>query len=374
MDIAKKFRDKSMEFMNKQSVEKKAKYFFLFMMILIIVYWVGKRPKNLSVNNDRRLRYLYQDFPPISTINTSNERHSYKFRDYYVKTAYNCCASGTYKHNYVSLQGLDTCIQQGARCLDFQVYSIDNRPVIAVSDDRDYNVKGSYNSIPFEKVMERIEQRAFSGSTCPCPGDPLVLHFRILTKNTSIMNTMAESISLNLKKRVLGKEYSFETNGNNIGSVDLEKLKGKVVIVVDKSFANPMETKLDEYVNLTSNSAFMRKLQYKDVKESPDIQELTEYNKKYMTICIPNISARPENPSPAFAHNCGCQFVAMCFQKMDDKMRYYTNFFNEEGSAFVLKPKELRYIPVTIKVPKSPPKEHSYAKRKLETDYYSFEY
>ena len=65
MDIAKKFRDKSMEFMNKQSVEKKAKFFFLFMMILIIVYWVGKRPKNLSVNNDRRLRYL-SGFPPIS--------------------------------------------------------------------------------------------------------------------------------------------------------------------------------------------------------------------------------------------------------------------------------------------------------------------
>ena len=190
------------------------------------------------------------------------------------------------------------------------------------------------------------------------------------------MDIMAESISSNLKnnKRTLGRDYSYETHGNNIGSVDLKELKGKVVIVVDKSYANPRQTKLDEYVNLTSNSAFMRTLRYDEVKYTPDMQELVDYNKKNMTMCIPNMSQRPENPSSALAHKYGCQFVAMSFQKDDAKMRYYTRFFNNEGSAFVLKPEELRYIPVTIKVPEQAPKEHSYAKREISTDYYSFNY
>lgn len=331
---------------------------------------------NLFVNNNRRLENLYPSFPLISSINTSHKRFGYKFRDYYVKTAYNCCASGTYKHNYVSLKALNTCIQQGARCLDFQIYSVDNRPVVAVSDNTDYNVKGSYNSIPFEKVTEQINRYAFSGSSCPCPEDPLVLHLRIMTNNTSIMDIMADSISHNFKnnKRILGKDYSYEAHGNNIGSVDLNDLKGKIVIVVDKSYANPRQTKFDEYVNLTSNSAFMRTLRYDEVKYTPDMQELVDYNKKNMTMCIPNLSQRPENPSPALAHKYGCQFVAMSFQKNDAKMQYYTKFFNDEGSAFVLKPKELRYIPVTIKIPDPPPKEHSYAEREITTDFYSFKY
>ena len=43
-----------------------------------------------------------------------------------------------------------------------------------------------------------------------------------------------------------------------------------------------------------------------------------------------------------------------------------------EGSAFALKPANLRYIPVTIDKPADPPESYSYATRTSSTDYYSF--
>lgn len=361
-----------MELMKRQSPKTMSKVISAIMIALIIIFWVGKMKRNLLSKNNRRLESIYTNLPPISSVNTSTERFSYKLRDYYVKTAYNCCASGSFKHDWVSIKALKTCIRQGARCLDFQIFSVNNLPVIAVSDDADYSVKGSYNSIPFSEAMAVISNDAFSGSTCPCHGDPLVLHFRIMTNNVSIMDKMTKDISNTLKKRVLGSENSYENHGNNIGTKQLKELRGKVVVVVDKSYANPTKTKLDEYVNLTSNSAFMRTLRYHDVKFTPDMQELINYNKKYMSMCIPDEGQHPDNPSSAIAHKCGCQFVAMSFQKWDDKMQYYNNFFNEEGSAFVLKPEVLRYIPVIIKRPPLPPKEYSYKERTIESDFYSF--
>ena len=349
-----------------------AKWIGVFMIVLIIFFWMGQMKRNLGRKNNNRLDRMYPDFPPISSFNTSNDRFSHNLRDYYVKTAYNCCASGNFMHDWVSLKALKTCIRQGARCLDFQIFSVDNRPVIAVSDNSDYNVKGSYNSIPFAKAMSVLSSHAFSAGTCPVHDDPLILHFRILTNNVSIMEQMTKDISSTLRNRVLGSENSYENRGENIGSKSLKELKGKVLIVVDKSYANPSKTKFDEYVNLTSNSVFMRTLRFHDVKFTPDMDELINYNKKNMTMCLPDTGHHPQNPSASVAHKYGCQYVAMSFQKMDDKMKYYNQIFNDEGSAFVLKPEVLRYIPVKIKVPPPPPKEHSYAERNIKTDFYSF--
>jgi hypothetical protein len=53
-------------------------------------------------------------------------------------------------------------------------------------------------------------------------------------------------------------------------------------------------------------------------------------------------------------------------------MKYYTSFFNQSNSAFVLKPEKLRYIPVTIPVPPAQNPEYSYQTRVVEEDYYQF--
>ena len=41
--------------------------------------------------------------------------------DYYIKSAYNCCAVNNYIYDYVDLCGLKACLKRGVRFLDFEV-------------------------------------------------------------------------------------------------------------------------------------------------------------------------------------------------------------------------------------------------------------
>ena len=42
--------------------------------------------------------------------------------DFYVKSAYNCCAVNNYKYDYVDICGLKACLKRGVRFLDFEIF------------------------------------------------------------------------------------------------------------------------------------------------------------------------------------------------------------------------------------------------------------
>jgi hypothetical protein len=76
---------------------------------------------------------------------------------------------------------------------------------------------------------------------------------------------------------MLGKEYSFENSGKNLGSMPLLNFKNKVILIVDRINNAFLENKeFLEYVNLTSNSVFMRAYDYYGVKNNPDTQEVKD--------------------------------------------------------------------------------------------------
>lgn len=341
------------------------------LLVFATLLWIyGKL--TLENKNCKRMNALYKSFPLIRTLNPSNTQFSHNLRDYYIKTAYNCCSAGKFKNDYVNICALKDCIKQGVRCLDFEIYSVNNKPVIAVSSQDSFDIKESYNSVSFSSAIDIIRDYAFSGSVCPNPGDPLILHFRIMSNNKPIYNDMAKILYNTLESRMLGKKYSYENNGKNLGLLSLKKLMGKVIIIVDKTNALFQDTKLDEYVNVASNSIFMRALRYHDVRYTPDMQELIEFNKKNMTICLPDVSEKNANISSSLAMKYGCHMVAMSFQNFDANMQYYNELFDTAGSAFILKPAYLRYIPVTIPLPPPPNPAFSYKERPITADYYSF--
>lgn len=336
-------------------------------ILFSVSMWVYNK-LGLDKSNCQYMETLYNDFPTISSINFGNENYKYSLRDYYVKTAYNACCSGTFKNDFVNICALKTCIRQGARCLDLGIYSIDGEPVVATSSVDNFSVKETYNSVPFAKVVDVINDYAFSGSSCPCPNDPLILHLRIMTKKKEVYSKMADQVYNKLETRLLGPSYSYENHGKNLGKMSLSELQGKVIIIVDKTNALFEGTPFDEYVNLASNSIFMRSVRYtNDVKLTPDSIELKEYNKKNMTICLPDLSVTPTNPSSILSMSYGCQFVAMSFQTYDSNMEYYDKLFDKNNSAFVLKEEKLRYIPVTIAVPPNPNPMNSYKDRTTTT-------
>jgi hypothetical protein len=224
---------------------------------------------------------------------------------------------------------------------------------VAVSTTNDFSVKESYNSIPFASAMEIVSLNAFSGSSCPNPKDPLIIHLRIKSKMKKIHDDIARALYNTLNDRLLGKKYSYENYGENIGSASIKDLMEKVVIVVDKS--NPLfsDTLLNEYVNLTSNSVFMRNLRYNDILYTPDKDEQIEYNRKNMSIVLPNLASANDNYSSALAFAYGCQMPAMSFQNFDSNLEFYTQYFDTAGTAFVLRPENLRYIETLITAPEN---------------------
>ena len=230
----------------------------------------------------------------------------------------------------------------------------------------DYSTKESYNSIPFGEAMEAIANNAFSSGATTCFGDPLIIHLRILSRNKKIYTEMTKDIYNSLQPYILGKEYSYQNHNNNLGEVNLKKLKGKVVIIVDNS--NPIfsETPLNEYVNMASGSPYLWIKKYHDVKYTHNMDNMIEHNKQYMTICLPDMTTDTKNPAMGICESMGVQMVGLSFQNFDSNMEYASLFFNKAGSAFSLKPEHLRYVPETVPAPNPQNPSYNYSSRQRD--------
>jgi hypothetical protein len=349
-------------------------FLFIFMvMFLFIGYMIY-----LNRLKGREISYINDLYPSINgnlrSLSASDNDCSGNLYDYYVKTAFNACSGGSYKNDYVSLDVLKAIIKQGVRCLDFEIYSIDDQPVVSTSTTDSYHVKETFNSVNFSSVMDTIKNYCFSGGTCPNPSDPVFIHLRFKSSNQTMYSNLAKIFKAH-NDIMLGMNYSYELEGKNLGNVPLLSLQNKVVLIVDRTNTSFLENQeLLEYVNLTSNSLFMREYTYYNVKNNPDIDELTEYNKRALTIVIPDNGSNPSNPSGLLCRASGCQMVAMRYQYVDNFLTENTLFFDRATYAFVLKPEELRYKPVTVEAPKEQLQEYSYATRNASTDYYNFNY
>jgi hypothetical protein len=346
--------------------------FILLLVICIIVYIIyltKLQSKDCSYMND-----IYGALDGnLRSINSSDSDCSGNLNEYYIKTAYNACSGGSYKNDYVDICNLKAVLKQGVRGLDFEVYSIDNNPVVATSTTDNYYVKESYNYVSFTDVMNTIKNYAFAASTAPNPTDPILIHLRFMSNNQDMYSNLATLFS-SYTDILLDKEYSYEMEGHNLGGEPLLNFMNKVILIFDRSNTAFLENQdLMEYVNMTSNSIFMRAYNYYDVKNNPDLEELREYNKKNLTIVFPDSGSNPENPNGILVRDAGCQMVAMRYQYVDNYLMQNTGFFDNCSYAFCLKPQPLRYEPVLIDEPVTQDPALSYATRNVTTDFYSFD-
>ena len=349
-------------------------FFIMGCMAYYIYYKYTLLPKSCARLNKKKAAALNSNWITTASSDPSSQ---FLLRDYYVKTAYNCCSTGNFSNDYVSTCALQNAIKMGCRCLDFEVYGYKGQPIISTSLSDDKCIKETYNSVPFDEAMSTIATNAFStnSTVCPNPNDPLLLLFRIKTNDVEVLNSMAESISSNLKDRLM-PEYNHEYGGKNICAEPMIKFAGKVIVVVEAIplLYQPGAEKMYEVTNLTSN-AFLRILKVFDVLNSPDITELTTFNKQYMTIVIPDDSMSVNNYDPMPPSLAGCQAMAMSFQLLrDGNLDVYNDWFQAgpSKSAFLLKPADLMFKPQTIPVPKPQNPALSFASRPLKSDMYSF--
>lgn len=317
----------------------------------------------------------------LQSINDNSDQCRYFLRDYYILSAYNCCSGGNYKNDYVGLCNLIAVISQGVRCLDFEMYSLNNQPIIATSSSPTYMTcyKESYNSIPFNDVMTTIQNYAYSTSTCPNPSDPIIIHLRIKSANCLMLNNLANLLEA-YDSLLLGPEFSYDNSGNNLGAVPLmwfsglysPTKQGKIIIIVNAMDNNIMNAIMNssfwEYVNMVSGSTFMQVVNNSELNSYSNLDDMINNNMLNMTMVIPDSGSNPSNPNFLLSQLAGCQMCAMRFQLPDINLKLCTTScintsvdtslnsnpdglntcFNNVGYAFVLKPSNLRYIPTQI--------------------------
>ena len=333
---------------------------FIICLLLLYILYTSK----LEANECAYMTNMYGDVNGNIKSNTADA--SDFLCNYYIKTAYNCCSGGSYKNDYVNVCNLKSVIKQGARCFDFEIYSVDGQPVVSTSTADNYYVKETYNYVKFADAMSIIQLYAF-GDGAPNKLDPIILHLRFKSNNPEMYKALA-NVFQSYTTLMLGKEYSYVNHNQNLGLVRLSELEGKIVLIVDennKSFQD--NANLVEYVNSTSNSENIRSYQYFGVKNVPDIDELSNYNKgSFMTIVLPDGGVNPPNPSADYSRELGCQFVAMRYQYLDNFLLSDINFFDTNGYAFVLKPEQMRFVPVTIQPPNPQNPDLSYESKTAE--------
>jgi hypothetical protein len=306
----------------------------------------------------------------ITSINPNDNQSKFKLRDYYIKAAHNVFNPEKFKNTTVSMDAFLYVIARGCRFVDFEVFSVENQPVIASSSVNSYNYKETYNHIPVAEAFEVLGNYVFSGAKCPNPGDPFIIHMRMMSQNITMYDNLAKIISQSksVARYLLGPKYGREYQTKDLGNEDLLDFKGKIILIVDGTNPIYRKTKLFELVNMSSKSLFLSKYTYFGVKNVGDPAVFKDSNKKNMCLVLPEKAGRPINQGHNGPFTWGCQIVAMCFQEeaRDEKLKAYEDKFSSVGYAFVLKPEDLRYVPVTIAPPAPPNPKSSMESRPAE--------
>jgi len=122
---------------------------------------------------------------PFTTENVS-------LNECYVMTAYNCCSV---KEDWVDLCALSHCIKLGCRCLDFEIFEHNNKPVVGTTSMKNGIRRDSYNYIKLSKVISKIMKEAFSSDYTTLHEDPLIVNLRIKVTTKEFYDKVAYDIS-----------------------------------------------------------------------------------------------------------------------------------------------------------------------------------
>ena len=393
-DFAKNFDIKSVTNIKNSPV---AIHWFGLSFVIVILLWVITyitAKLNLDKANCKVISKANPKPAQLQSLSsklTSPEYTGKNIRDFYIKTAYNCCASGDFKSDYVTMCALYNVIAQGCRCLDFEIYCLNDTPVVAVSSIDKIGVKQSYNFLYAADVLTEINNYALnsSGSTlpkidpsspdekqhfCPNPSDPLFLHFRLKTNNVNVINQLAAIIADTFKSKLLPIQFMREANGKNMTKTPISELvdnvNGKVVIMVEKNSSTggmPIlyrSPNMWELTNITTNSVYIHEKRFTDIKNTNSPKEIVDFNRQNMTIVLPDLNESSTNYIYVVPRVLGCQFIAMNFQNNDQNLLSYNNFFENTKCAFVPRPTELLHVPVILPEPKKIDKDLLFSTKK----------
>ena len=328
----------------------------IILVLLVLFGWIFDR-LGLKERSCTKLDIYYPKLTNQSYFNNGNimksdartsfDNSNNMLLNYNVKSAYNCCCGDGYKNNFVALCALEKCISNGCRFLDFEIYSYNNDPIVASSTANSNYIKETYNALLLTEVLTTITDNAFDGTKTLCSNDPLILNFRIMSTNLTMLENMGTIFEEYLDKSINSDFTLMLEKDASVLSVKMKDLYRKMIIICDFNpnpniILNPKLLKLKNYTNLRGNSLSCNTYRYNDITIK-DASQLIEHTKKKFTIVLPNLDNSIKNFDPVSCFVNGCQAICMKHQNLDSNLNGYNNEFTLAGN-FSWKMKETRLL------------------------------
>jgi len=337
----------------QESVLNNKTYILLFFMIIIIIgilVYISHQ-LNLKTNNCADLNKS-PNTTVVSIENTTDFNIQTPLNQYFIKTAYNSCCVGNFKNDYVDACALKNCASYGVRALDFQIYSLNNTPIVSASSVSSNQYKEIYNHINFYDAMKYVRKFFIDDGTNVNCKDPLFLIFRLYTTNQPVYEMMGQALN-----QVFG--YSSPTSNmiyilpdnTTLDMTLITTLLRKVVIIVDPTHGDKtgfMNSNLHDFTSLVTgvslNNNIYTESNILGVIAVNKVNGYTTDVSNNLCILYPDLQPHKNNydfvTSGIFNY---VSFIGMNFQYKDQYLiEYNKNFFS--SCAFVKKQKMIQTI------------------------------
>jgi len=317
---------------------------FAFVLIGLIIWNSGRL--GMMENSRKKLEKLYPNPTNESYFNGPNnikpsaiplfDNSNSTLINYYVKSAYNCCCGDGYRNNFVDLYALEKVIGNGCRFLDFEVYSYNNDPIVASSTANNNNIKETYNALLLKDVLTKTTETAFDETKTICANDPLILNFRIMSTNLTMLEKIGDLFEEYLDRSINSNFSLLKVYKDSaIKNVKMKDLYRKIIIICDFNpnpniIINTKLEKLAKYINLKGKGLDCKTYRYDDIvaKGQNNINFIQE-TQRYFTIVLPNVLDNSiDNFDYSISYTSGCHAICMKHQNLDTNLQTYNSIFS----------------------------------------------
>lgn len=284
--------------------------------------------------------------------NTHNT--SLPLNQYAIKASFNSACT---PEKDVSLDQITKVLSNGFRFLDFEIYSVKDKPVVAYSSQTNFSKIESNSTLAIKDVFDKIATQAF-GPPVLNSGDPLFIQLRIKTNKNELYPFIASAIKTSFGPSL----YSNKING---GKTLLSDVMGKVVIVLDTIYVPEYKNflceasdtncvNLSDVVSIDSGTTNFKSTNYLTLLDQPKIppnvlsEDGTKTDITQWQMVTPEIGVKQSSYNPDFVpfyRDYGVQIVPIRFYIRDDNCAKYEKLFTTLGkTAFVSMSKITKYM------------------------------